>query len=132
MSLTIDVAMPRKPGLLPIFEISGEDDVTIGLLRNVRLDIEMPADDEGNPYLRVRLPDRKMLLIKSAPSSWRVVLSVGRRALGKTQSAHRATQSRTTRRRHYGPIGLGIARLLRSLGSCRSFGCRKQNGRSSL
>ena len=67
MSLTIDVAMPRKPGLLPIFEISGEDDVTIGLLRNVRVDIEMPADDEGNPYLRVRLPDRKMLLIKSAP-----------------------------------------------------------------
>ncbi len=67
MSLTIDVAMPRKPGLLPIFEISGEDDVSIGLLRNVRLDIEMPADDEGNPYFRLRLPDRKMLLIKSAP-----------------------------------------------------------------
>jgi len=67
MTLAIDVAMPRQGSLLPVFQISGDDDVSLGLLENVHVDIEMPADDDGNPYLRVRLPDRQMLLIESAP-----------------------------------------------------------------
>lgn len=66
MGLGLDVAMPRAGGGLPVFEITGDDDVAVALLRHVHLDVEMPADDDGNPFLRVVIPDRQFVVIRSS------------------------------------------------------------------
>jgi len=69
MALGLDIAISRKTGIAPSFEIHGDDDIALELINNVKVDIELLADDDGNPFFRLRLPDRKMILLKSAPVS---------------------------------------------------------------
>jgi tetratricopeptide (TPR) repeat protein len=55
--------------MVPSFQIHGDDDISFDLIENVKVDIELLADEEGNPFFRLSLPDRKMTLLESAPVS---------------------------------------------------------------
>ena len=67
MSLVLRVKVPEQEAAVPEVELSGNDEVSFGLLENLRFDLEMPADDAGNPFVRLRLPDRKVYLAESGP-----------------------------------------------------------------
>ena len=52
MSLSLDVAIPKKAGMVPVFEIHGDDDIALELIENVNVDIELLADSDGNPFFK--------------------------------------------------------------------------------
>ena len=59
-----------------ILTVCGDDVLIPELIDNINLDLEMPADDEGNAFLRLSIPDRRMVLGETFPIAGSILFAL--------------------------------------------------------
>ena len=66
MPLMVDIIVPEGEGL-PVIQLSGLDRLAHLQLSGVKCDLELLADESGNPFIAVDLPDRGLTIAQSSP-----------------------------------------------------------------
>ncbi len=66
MGFLIDINFAAE-GDVPTLQLSGRDSLAKEQLYAVKFDLELSADDKGNPFIKMELPDRGVTIAESSP-----------------------------------------------------------------